>query len=131
MVVKRGTLARNGVGASVAGIAWAMLGCAVAWLPCWITARAELEGELAKELKLETGLLLARVVLRSIGKDESIDLIGIRRLWIASQAGGRCSEGLGHRRGQLMVDMELGREEGGVVLRCLESSTPSGRIWLR
>lgn len=39
--------------------------------------RAELEVELAKELKLETELLLARVVLRAMGKNESIDLIAI------------------------------------------------------
>jgi hypothetical protein len=61
--------------------------------------RAELEVELAKELKLETELLLARVVLRAMGKNESIDLIAIRWLWLARKAGGRRSEGLGHRRG--------------------------------
>jgi hypothetical protein len=70
LVVKRGMLARKGVGASAAGIAWAMLGCAVAWLLGWITARVELEVELAKELKPKTELLLACAALRAMGKNE-------------------------------------------------------------
>jgi len=36
----------------------------------WITARAELGVELAKELMLKTELLLACVVLRAMGKNE-------------------------------------------------------------
>ena len=36
----------------------------------WVTARAELKVELAKELKLEEDLLLARVVLRAMGENK-------------------------------------------------------------